>query len=267
MTRKKHHSKQKTTYKSFDFVLFITVLLLLALGIIMVLSASSPSSLATTGSSYTYVLKQLFSAAIGITAMIIISKIDYRKYAKFYKVAYTGSIIALLLVLVPGLGRTVNGARRWISLPIVSSFQPSELAKIGLIVFYSAYLTIHKNELKNIWKGFLKPFLILAPAILILLGIQSHFSASVIIILVISVMMIVAGVRIAHFVTFGTIGATGLIGGMYILAKYFQKGGFRLTRITAFMNPWADAQGSGWQIIQSLYAIGSGGLFGVGLRR
>lgn len=268
MSKKRRAVKQKTiSYKSFDFILFITVLLLLAIGIIMVLSASSPSSLALTGSSYTYVLKQLFSAVIGITAMIVISKIDYRRYAKFYKIAYVGSIIALLLVLVPGLGRTVNGARRWISLPIVSSFQPSELAKIGLIVFYAAYLTIHKNELKNIWKGFLKPFIILAPIIIVLLGIQSHFSASVIIILVISVMMIVAGARIAHFVTFGTIGGAGLIGGMYILAKYFEKGGFRLTRITAFMNPWADAQGSGWQIIQSLYAIGSGGLFGVGLRR
>ena len=80
-------------------------------------------------------------------------------------------------------------------------------------------------------------------------------------------MMIVAGSRIAHFATFGTIGATGLIGGMYVLAKFFNIGGFRLTRITAFLNPWADAQDSGWQIIQSLYAIGSGGLFGVGLRR
>ena len=267
MANKRKPTKRKVTYKSFDFVLFITILLLLATGIIMVLSASSPSSLALTGSSYTYVLKQLFSAAIGITAMIIISKIDYRKYEKFYKVAYAGSIIILLLVLVPGLGRTVNGARRWINLPLVSSFQPSELTKIGLIVFYAAFLTKHKDELKNIWKGFLKPFLILAPVIIVLLGVQSHFSASVIIILIVSVMMIVAGVRVAHFVTFGTIGASGLIGGMYVLAKYFKIGGFRLTRITAFLNPWADAQDSGWQIIQSLYAIGSGGLFGVGLRR
>lgn len=257
--------KQKVVNNSFDFILFITVLLLLALGITMVLSASSPSALATTGSSYTYVLKQLFCAAIGIVAMLTLSKIDYKKYAGFYKIAYFVSLVALLLVLVPSLGRTVNGARRWINLPIVSSFQPSELTKIGLIVFYAVFLTKHKDELKNIWKGFLKPFLILAPVILVLLGVQEHFSASVIIILVVSVMMIVAGSKVSHFVTFGTIGATGLIGGMYILAKFFNIGGFRLTRITAFMNPWADAQDSGWQIIQSLYAIGSGGLFGVGL--
>jgi len=80
-------------------------------------------------------------------------------------------------------------------------------------------------------------------------------------------MMIIAGTRVAHFVTFGTIGAGAGIGLMYILAKAFEIGTYRLTRITSFLNPWADAQDSGWQIIQSLYAIGSGGLFGVGLRR
>ena len=263
MATKKQHIK--STNKPFDFVLLITVLILLALGIIMVLSASSPSSLATTGSSYTYVLKQILSAAIGIIAMMILSKVDYRIYAKFYKIIYALSIIVLFLVLVPGLGRTVNGARRWINLPIVSSFQPSELTKIGVIIFYAVYLTKHKDELKNIWRGFFKPFLILLPVILVLLGIQTHLSASILIILVVSAMMIVAGTRVSHFVTFGTIGATAGIGFMYILAKFFNIGGFRLTRITAFLNPWADAQGSGWQIIQSLYAIGSGGLFGAGL--
>lgn len=257
----------KKTNNTFDFILLITVLLLLALGITMVLSASSPSALATTGSSYTYVLKQLISAAIGITLMLILSKIDYRKYQKFYKIVYVVSLLILLLVLVPNLGRSVNGATRWINLPIVSSFQPSELTKIGLIIFYATFLTKHKDELKHIWKGFFKPFLILSPIILVLLLVQSHFSASAIIILVISVMMLVAGSKLSHFVTFGSLGATGLIGGMYVLAKFFNIGSFRLTRITAFLNPWADVQNSGWQIIQSLYAIGSGGLFGVGLRK
>ncbi|MDO5555355.1 MAG: FtsW/RodA/SpoVE family cell cycle protein [Clostridia bacterium] len=263
----KRKAQVKNINNSFDFLLFITVLLLLALGITMVLSASSPTSLAITGSSYTYVLKQLLSAAIGIIAMLILSKIDYKIYSKFYKIAYIAAILVLLLVLVPGLGRTVNGARRWINVPIVSSFQPSELTKIGLIVFYAFYLTKHKDELKSIGKGFIKPLLILAPVILVLLIIQSHFSASVIIILVISTMMLVAGSRLGHFLTFGAVGGGAGIGLMYILAKQFNIGIFRLKRITAFLNPWSDAQDSGWQIIQSLYAIGSGGLFGVGLRR
>ena len=107
----------------------------------------------------------------------------------------------------------------------------------------------------------------LLPVLLVLLGVQSHFSASVIIVLVVSVMMIVAGTRIIHFISFGAVGAGAGISLMYFLAKFFNIGSYRLTRITSFLNPWADAQDSGWQIIQSLYAIGSGGLFGVGLRR
>ena len=96
-------NKENKTYKSFDFTLFITVILLLSLGVTMVLSASSPSSLATTGSSYTYVKKQAFCAVIGVALMLIISKIDYRKYQRFYKIAYVVSLFILLLVLVPGL--------------------------------------------------------------------------------------------------------------------------------------------------------------------
>lgn len=257
--------KTKEKNNSFDFILFITVLILLSLGIIMVLSASSPSALATTGSSYTYVTKQALCAVIGIIGMLVLSKIDYKKYKKFYKIIYAVSILVLLLVLIPGLGRTVNGARRWINLPLISSFQPSELTKIGLVIFLAEYLSKHKEELRNILKGFFKPLLIVAPAILILLAIQSHLSASIVIILVVSVMMIVAGTRVSHFLTCGSIGGAGLIGGMYFLAKYMGKGTYRLKRITSFLNPWADAQDSGWQIIQSLYAIGSGGLFGVGL--
>ena len=261
-------SQKKETNNSFDFILFITVLLLLALGITMVLSASSPSALATTGSSYTYVLKQILSAAIGVAAMIVLSKIDYRTYARFYKVVFAISLLILLLVLVPGLGRTVNGARRWISLPVVSSFQPSELTKIGVIVFFAAYLTKHKDELRHIWKGFGKPIIyFILPIVGVLLTVQSHLSASLVIIAVASIMMIVAGCRMAHFLSLGLIGGT--IGGigMYILAKFYNFGTYRLQRLTSFLNPWADAQDSGWQIIQSLYAIGSGGLFGVGLRR
>jgi len=232
----------------------------------MVLSASSPSSLSTTGSSYTYVYKQAISACIGITAMLIISKIDYRIYQKYYKLAYAFSIIILLLVLVPGFGKEINGAKRWINLPIFGSAQPSEITKLGLILFFSVYLSKHRDELKHIWKGFLKPIIFfIAPPILILLLVQTHFSASVIIILVLSVMMITAGTKFSHFAVFGSIGAGGLLGGMYILAKFFNIGSFRLARIYSFLDPWQDPQGDGWQIIQSLYAIGSGGLFGVGL--
>ena len=244
--------------KPVDFILCITVLLLLALGIIMVLSASSPSSFSETGNSYTYVKQQALSAAIGLVAMFVISKIDYRIYKHLYKVAYVGSM--LLLAIVPIIGSEAGGAKRWIDLGFIS-FQPSELAKIGFIVFYAAFLSQKRDKLKHIWYGFFYPFLLIAPAAIILVAFQEHFSATLIIVAVMSIMMIVAGSKISHFLT------VGLAGGTALVAYIFTKGaGFRMDRINAWLDPWADPTGDAWQSIQSLYAIGSGGLFGAGLR-
>ena len=230
----------------------------------MVLSASSPSALAETGDdSYVYFRKQGLFAFVGIVAMLFISKIDYRKYKKFWKVAYWGSVVLLLLVLVPGIGKSVNGAKRWVSIGI--QFQPSEVAKIGLIIFYAAYLAENKRNLKGIWDGFIKPLLPLAIPIGILFIVQDHLSASIVIIAVVGIMMLVVGCKLRYFLTCGILAGGGMISAMFALAKATGKGGFRLARITSFLDPWQDAQGSGWQIIQSLYAIGSGGLFGVGL--
>ncbi|HIU51221.1 MAG TPA: FtsW/RodA/SpoVE family cell cycle protein [Candidatus Merdicola faecigallinarum] len=191
--------------KQFDFILLITVMILLALGLIMVLSASSPSSLSETGDdSYVYFRKQSGSALLGIAAMLFLSKVDYRFYKKFYKIAYIGSIILLLMVLIPKVGVEAGGARRWINLGI--QFQPSEIAKIGMIIFFASYLSDHRKELNGIKNGFFKPFLILAPVIFILLFIQDHLSASVVMILIVSVMMIIAGCKLTYFLTVGTVG-------------------------------------------------------------
>lgn len=251
------------TSKQFDFILLITVIILLALGLIMVLSASSPSALATGDDSYVYFSRQGMFAIVGIIAMLVISKIDYREYKKFGKLAYIGSIILLLMVLIPKIGVEAGGAKRWIKLGI--QFQPSEIAKIGLIIFYAAYLSNHIKEIGEFKKGFIKPLAILLPIILILVLVQDHLSATIIIIMVISIMMMTCGSKLRYFLSFGTLGAVGGGIGLYLLAKFTEKGAFRIARITSFLNPWADKQGDGWQIIQSLYAIGSGGLFGVGL--
>ena len=257
--------KVKASKHPLDFILLITVLLLLALGVVMVLSASSPTALTEDGDSYKYVKRQALFAVVGIVAMLFISKIDYKKYQKLYKLAYLGSFV--LLLLVPLVGYEVGGAKRWIDVFGLFSLQPSEIAKIGIVVFYAGYLVKHKDELKKLGKRFFNPLLLLVPIIFILLFFQTHLSASVVIILIVAIMMIVAGCRIVHFVIFGSIGATAGAIGLYILAKVANIGTFRIGRITSFLNPWADPQGSGWQIIQSLYAIGSGGLFGAGLRK
>lgn len=252
----------KKVEKPFDFILFVTVLILLAMGIIMVLSASSPSALAESGNSYAYVSRQAIFAIIGIGLMLFISKIDYHEYSKFAKIAYIGSII--MLAMVPLLGSSAKGATRWLEIGPIR-FQPSEIAKIALIIFYASWLTQNKDNLKDLFKGFIKPFLYLLPIAIILVIFQDHLSVTIIIILVVAIMMLMAGTRLRYFVTLGSIGTVGGAAALFALAKFTEKGAFRIARITTFLNPWSDARGDGWQIIQSLYAIGSGGLFGVGL--
>lgn len=256
-------AKKKKSFSSFvnnpiDFTLLITILLLLSIGLVMVLSASSPSALSESGNSYAYFSKQLIFAILGIIAMLFISKIDYRFYKKFYKQSWWISLILLALVLIAG--KTVNGAKRWIYVTETLSFQPSELVKMLMIIFYAGILVKNRDELGSYGKGFLKNMCFLAPIIGLLL-LQPHFSASIVIIGICSIMMIMAGCKFWHFLaTGGIIGIPGMI--LLII-----KEPYRLQRVVTFLDPWKDATGDGWQVIQSLYAIGSGGLFGVGLRR
>ena len=249
----------------FDFVLFITVLVMLGAGLIMVLSASSPSALSKTGKSYVYVQTQAVSAVLGIVAMLVISKINYKTWEKFSGfMVYLAAIALLLAVKIPNLGNEAGGAYRWIDLGFIT-FQPSELVKIAMILFFAKYLTDHKKKIHKFKEGFIYPLLWLVPVIAILVFVQSHLSASLVIIMLVAILMLMAGTRLRYFMTIG-VGAAGLGGAaLYILAKFFDIGAYRLERLTAFMDPWSDPTDKGFQIIQSLYAIGSGGLFGVGL--
>lgn len=253
--------KKKEKFSSFltnpiDFTLLITIILLLGIGLVMVLSASSPSALAETGDSYKFFSKQLIFAVLGIIAMMAISKIDYRFYQKFYKHAWW--ISCLLLVAVKIIGRTVNGAQRWIYVTDTLSVQPSEIVKFLIIVFYAAVLMKNRDELPKFGKGFIKHICLLAPLIVLLL-LEPHFSASVVIIGIVSIMMIVAGCKFTHFIAAG--GCVGIPAIIFLIVKE----PYRLQRVVTFLDPWKDATDTGWQVIQSLYAIGSGGLFGVGL--
>ena len=222
----------------------------------MLLSASSPSALAESGNSYSYFSRQLIFAVLGIIAMMVISKIDYRFYQKFYKHAWWIALILLVLVLVAG--DRINGAKRWIYVTETLSFQPSEIVKMLMIIFYAGILVKNRDELNLFGKGFLKHVAMLAPIIGLLL-LQPHFSASIVIIGICSIMMIMAGCKFWHFLVTG-----GVVGIPAIIALVFFSP-YRLQRVITFLDPWKDATGDGWQVIQSLYAIGSGGLFGAGL--
>ena len=139
---------KKTKNGQVDFILVIIIIILLSFGIVMVLSASAPSALAETGDSYTYVTRQIAFALLGLFVMWVASRFDYKYFKKIYWPIYWLSIGVLLLVLIPGLGSSGGGARRWISLGF-GQFQPSELTKIGMIIFYAGYLTDHKADLRS----------------------------------------------------------------------------------------------------------------------
>ena len=266
--QKKGKNIRNASGKQIDFILLVVIILLLSLGIIMVLSASAPSALSETGNSYTYVTKQAIFAVLGFGVMFFFSKFDYRIFKKFYWVIYWISVGILLLVLIPGLKSSANGATRWINLGFMQ-FQPSELTKVGMIIFYAGYLSDHKNELRDFKKGFLKPLIFLIPPVAIAYVFQNHLSVCLVMGAITCVMMIMAGCKLSHFILSG-LSVGGLGGGALalFLATKGQSAGnesFRIDRILNFMDPWQDPTGTGGQAIQSLYAIGSGGLFGVGL--
>ena len=248
-----------------DFTLVITVLLLLSLGLIMILSASSPTSLQKYGNSYEYFLKQLFFAGLGLVGMYMVSKIDYRIYQRFYKEAWWVSAGLLLAVLV--IGTEAKGAKRWINLGF-TTFQPSEIVKFLMIVFYAGILVKNRNELGKFWNGLIKHLLYLVPIIGLLI-LEPHLSTSIVIIITCCVIIITAGCKFWQFCATGLVGGGALgslVGILFFSSEFFrEKFQYALTRITTFMDPWKYASDEGYQVIQSLYAIGSGGLFGAGL--
>ena len=256
--KKKEKSFSSFVNNPMDFTLLITIFLLLSIGLVMVLSASSPSALAQSGNSYSFFSKQLIFAILGIVAMLFISKIDYRFYQKFYKHAWWISLVLLVLVLLAG--KTVNNAKRWIYITETLSFQPSEVVKILMIIFYAGLLSKNRDELGSFVKGWVKNIIPLIVIILFLV-IEPHISASIVIVGVTVVMMVIAGCKLWQIIMPGAIVAPFIGIALFNIPRFAHA----TKRITTFLDPWKDATGEGWQVIQSLYAIGSGGLFGVGL--
>ena len=260
---KKENNTLKPNRNSFDFALITVIIVLLLFGLIIVLSASAPASYLESKNSYTYFIKQAKFAAVGFVIMLLVSKIDYRWYKKFYWLAYALAILAIFVVYIPGVGRTINGARRWAVIGGIS-FQPSEITKILLIFFFAGYLTDHKDDLKSFPKGFMVPMILMALPVGLLFGFQNHLSVGIIIALVSILMFCIAGVRMMYILAAGGIGIIG--GTIYIMNSIANNStSFRFRRYLTFLNPWADPTGDGYQIIHSLYAIGSGGIFGAGL--
>ena len=241
--------------KKMDTILLLTVILLSIFGLFMIYSASNIWSTYKFQDGFHYVKYQSLFFGIGLILMLSISKINYLIYYKYANFLLFISFLLLILVLIPGIGSIRNGSRSWFG---IGSFgiQPSEAAKISLIVFTSKYLSSSNNYLKNYRKGIF-PILGIALIFFGLIMLQPDLGTGIILFLSILSILLIAGVDWKFFVGGGVLGILGFII-LIVIAPY------RINRITSFLDPWQDELGTGFQMIQSLYAIGPGGLLGTG---
>lgn len=194
---------KKTKKRHLDIGLVVVTLILLALGVIMVLSASAPSAFRLEGDSYFYFKKQAMFAVIGIVVMLVVSRVDYKVYSsKILANTFLGIALALLIaVLIPGVGITRNDATRWINIGI--QFQPSEIMKIALIIFMAEKISKNPKKLEKFWSG-LVPYLCLIGVIAVLLLLEPHMSATVIMVMVAGSILLVGRSKNGTYITFYT---------------------------------------------------------------
>ena len=237
-----------------QLTLLIACFVLVTFGLIMVYSASSYSASVYYGNDKFFLYKQLIGCVLGTFALIITSFIDYHKYVKIQWLWIILCIVPLVLVFVPGLGVSNYGARRWIGLPGFT-IQASEISKFAFVIFAGIYLSKQENT-KKFTK--LLPILAVGLAMCVLIMLEPNMSITMCVGLVMVVMLFVGGISKKHFIIIA-IPAIIAVPLLIIIEPY------RLSRLMAFINPWAEPQGEGYQLVQSLYSLGSGGMFGVGL--
>ena len=259
--REKEQESRDLAQGPIDLPFCLLVLLLTAVGLVMLLSASFPSAYYTTKNNdptYYFVRQGVF-AVMGVAAMFFIGKINYQRFRGVAKFLLYLSIILLVLVIIPGnpLAVTRNNATRWLGIGDLFTFQPSEIAKVAVVIYFSDSISKKKDQMRSFRYGIL-PYAIWLVVLGGLVGLEPHLSGAILIMGVGAALMLVGGINWAWVI--GAVGAAGAA--MYLVLFVI---GYNTSRITYWLNPWADAQGAGWQLSQSLITIGSGGLWGVGL--
>ncbi|SEN29067.1 spore cortex peptidoglycan biosynthesis regulator SpoVE [Mesobacillus persicus] len=239
-----------------DFILLIVTFSLLAVGMTMVYSASAIWAEYKFDDSFFFAKRQMLFAVIGIIAMFFIMNVDYWTWRTWSKVILITCFVLLVLVLIPGIGNVRNGSRSWIGVGAFS-VQPSEFMKLAMIAFLAKFLS-EKQKLITSFKSGLLPSLGLVFTAFALIMLQPDLGTGTVMVGTCVVMIFISGARISHFVYLGLLGVAGFVA-LIASAPY------RMDRITSFLDPWKDPLGTGFQMIQSLYAIGPGGLFGLGL--
>ena len=245
-----------------DLTFCLLVLLLTATGLVMLLSASFPSAYYTTKNNDPtyYFVRQAIFAVMGVAAMFFIGKINYQRFRGVAKFLLYVSIFLLVLVVIPGnpLAITRNNATRWLGLPGTSlQFQPSEIAKVAVVIYFADSISKKKDKMRTFRYGIL-PYAVWLIVLAALVGLEPHLSGAILILGVGAAMMLVGGINWRWVI--GALASAGVM--LYAVLFVI---GYNTSRITYWLNPWADRQGSGYQLSQSLITIGSGGLWGVGL--
>ena len=244
-----------------DLPFLLLVLTLTAIGLVMLLSASFPSAYNDTGNYFYYFIRQLGFAALGIGAMVVISRINYERFRGVSRIALIVSIALLILVLIPGIGITHNNSTRWLGIPGTSfQFQPSEIAKLGVILFFSDSISKKKDRMQTFRYG-IAPYGVALAIIAFLMMREPHFSGTVLILGIGAVIMFVGGIRLAW------VGIGFSLVALVAWAFFTGIITYNSARISIWMDPLNEewALDFGYQIRQSLLAIGSGGLTGAGL--
>lgn len=237
-----------------DMPFLVLTLIMLTIGVVMILSASFARAYYTQGDPMRYFMRQTGFAGLGVALMLMTSRV---RVSMFRRAAVPVMLLSIaLLAIVPVVGAKINGARRWINLGI-TTFQPSEIAKLAEILLFSSMICTFKKRMRTFKYG-VAPFVVVVAVLVALLYIEPHISASVIIVALAAIMMFAGGTKLRWFAA----GGAALAGGAYLTVTRFV---YASERITAWLDPESVSSDQGYQIIQSLYAIGSGGLFGLGL--
>ncbi len=241
-----------------DFTVFLVTIILVGIGLVMVFSASYVIAAEGRGDAYFFLRRQTFWALLGLLGLFFFSRFDYRNLKRLSPILVLISFVLLTVIYIPGVGVEINEATRWIGF---SGFtiQPSEFTKLALVIFTAAFLSGKSIRMQNFWSSSFIPLAVMGLSFLFIMG-QPDLGSALVIAAGTVLVIFISGIPFRHMAGMAAISVPAIIY-LIISAPY------RLIRILSFRDPWADPLGSGYQIIQSLYALGPGGLFGVGLGR
>ena len=243
---------------TFDIPFLLILLLLLSYGLIILFSAGYAVALYRRGDAYTYIRPQLLFAALGVLAMYAASLVDYHVW---HRLAWPMLGISLLLLAIVLFMPEYNGCKRWIVLPGLGTLQPSEIAKFSIVLVFSHIISLNHDRMKSFSTGVV-PFALILGVVTVLMLLEPHLSGTLLILSIGAVLMFVGGTGLVWF-GLAIAGVVAGVAGAVVLVPDLVP--YAMSRIESWQNPWLDAQGDGHQIIQSMYAIGSGGLTGLGI--